>query len=56
MRRAGSASRRVHSTTGLKPMLDNTLLFLAVVAALGAGGVLGLISLVVMAIEIATED
>lgn len=37
-------------------MVDNTLMFLLIVASLGVGGVLGLLSMVVMVIEIATED
>jgi hypothetical protein len=36
-------------------MFDTTLLFLLIVASLGVGGVLGLIALVVMAIEIRRE-
>ena len=36
-------------------MIDSALMFLLIVASLGVGGVLGLLSMVVMAIEIATR-
>lgn len=36
-------------------MMPDVVLFLLVVASLGVGGVLGLLSMVVMAIEIASE-
>lgn len=36
-------------------MTDGSLMFLLIVASLGVGGVLGLIALVVMAIEIKRE-
>ena len=36
-------------------MIESTLMFLLIVASLGVGGVLGLLSMVVMAIEIATR-
>jgi hypothetical protein len=36
-------------------MLDTGLIFLAITASLGVGGVLGLLALVVMAIEIRRE-
>ena len=37
-------------------MLDQAFLFLLVVASLGAGGAIGLLSLLVMAIEIWRND
>ena len=37
-------------------MIDQLMIALLIVAALGAGGLVGLLSLIVMAIEIATED
>lgn len=37
-------------------MLDQALLFLLIVASLGVGGVLGLLSLVCVAVGIARED
>ena len=36
-------------------MLDSTLLTLSLLASIGAGGVLSLIAILVMAIELATE-
>ena len=37
-------------------MFDQAIISLLIVASLGVGGVLGLLSMVVMAIEIATEE
>lgn len=37
-------------------MLDQTILLLLIVASIGAGGILGLISLIVMAVELAKES
>jgi hypothetical protein len=36
-------------------MLDQALMFFVIVASLGVGGLLGQLTLVVMAIEVATE-
>ena len=41
---------------GANPMFDSALVFLLIIAALGVGGVLGLLSMVVMAIELMSED
>ena len=40
----------------VQPMFDNALVFLLITAALAVGGLLGLLSMVVMAIEVMSED
>ena len=47
---------RITQEQGHNRMFDNGLVFLAITAAVGVGGVLGLLSMVIMAIELWSED
>ena len=46
---------RTTQNRGANLMFDTGLVFLAITASLGVGGILGLIALIVMAIEIRRE-
>jgi len=47
---------RMTRTVGVTPMFDTALMFLVIVATLGAGGVLGLLSMLCMAVEVWSND
>ena len=56
MARRCSVPPRTTQEQGHNRMFDTALVFLAIIAAVGVGGVLGLLSMVIMAIELWSED